>query len=217
MSSPDWERAIEADDLEGVRALVEREPERLRRPVTGGISPLLYALYNRASAVAGWLRENTGDLDVFEAAALGETEALTNLLQGERELVNAHGPDGFTPLHLACFFARPQAVRLLLRFGADADAEARNPVRVTPLHSAAASRDAHTVSALLDGGPDVDARQAGGFTALHAAAMHGNEAMTRALLEAGADPAVRDDGGRDAAAFAREGGFADLAVRLDPT
>lgn len=217
MSSREWEEAIAADDLGRVRALAGEQPERLRGPLASGVSPLMHALYHRARKVAGWLHDSSAAVDVFEAAALGECEALANLLQGEPDLANARAADGFTPLHLACFFARPLAVGVLLRFGADADAEARNPGRVTPLHSAAASRDAHTVSALLEGGPHVDARQAGGFTALHSAAMHGNEAIARTLLEAGADPAVRDERGRDAAAFAREGGFANLAIRLDRT
>lgn len=214
MSSAGWEEAIAANDLDAVRVLAEEDPERLQRPVESGVTPLLFALYNRADEVARWLQDSARALDVFEAAATGEAEALANLLEGDRGLVNARSPDGFTPLHLAAFFGRSLAVGVLMRFGADTDAEADNPTQVRPLHSAAASRDANIVKALLDGGPDVNAKQAGGFTALHAAALHGNEAMVAVLLDANADRSIPAGDGRDAAAMAREEGFEELAERL---
>lgn len=214
MSNLGWEEAIAANDVEKVKSLAAADPERMHKPVRQGITPLLYALYHRADDVARWLHENTGALDVFEAAAMGETEQLANLLKGDKTLVNARSRDGFTPLHLAAFFGRPLTVGVLLRFGADANAEADNDTRVRPVHSAAASRDANTMKALLDDGADVNAQQAGGFTALHSVALHGNEDMVGMLLEAGADVSIEADDGRDAAAFAREGGHEELAERL---
>ena len=43
-------------------------------------------------------------LDVFEASATGNLERLTELLDGDPELVASRSPDSFTALHFAAFF-----------------------------------------------------------------------------------------------------------------
>jgi len=215
MSSVEWETAIASDDLETVKRLAMEDPDCLVRPVASGVTPLLHALYNRAMDTGEWLASRQVSLNAFEAAALGDDGQLERLLDAEPALVGARAVDGFSPLHLAAFFGHAGSVGLLISRGADVNAVADNATRVSPLHSAAASRDTATVRAVLAGRPDPDARQAGGFTALHSAAMHGNESMVESLLEAGADPSVKADDGRDAAAFAREGGFEALAKQLE--
>lgn len=213
MSSDEWRKALTGNELPAVKSLASRTPELLARPVDG-VTPLMQALYHRAMDVAAWLRENSIELSIHEAAALGDVATLQRVLGAAPGSASEQASDGFTPLHLAAFFGHPRAVGLLLAEGADVDAVAGNPTSVRPLHSAAASRDAATVQAVLDGGPDVNARQAGGYTALHAAAMHGNEAMVTMLIEARADVTVAADDGRTAADFARDGGFGELAGRL---
>lgn len=213
MSSDQWRLALTANELAKVKSMAVAEPELLRRPING-VSPLMQALYHRAEKVAAWLRDQAIEFSIHEAAALGDTGALARIVGAEPGTVSAEAADGFTPLHLAAFFGRPKAVTFLVATGADPDAVAGNPTRVRPLHSAAASRNAATVHAVLKGRPDVNAQQAGGFTALHAAALHGNEAMVDLLLGAGADTAIKTEDGRTAVDFAREGGFEALAERL---
>src|SRR5439155_23149148 len=65
-------------------------------------------------------------LDVFEAAALGRTERLQQLLDEDVRRVNALGADGLHPLGLACFFGDVDPARLLLDRGADENALSRN-------------------------------------------------------------------------------------------
>lgn len=214
MSSAEWETAIAMDDLETVKRLVMEDADLLARSVSSGVTPLMHALYNRAMDTADWLASRQVSTSVFEAAALGDVEQLERLLDADAPAASERAADGFMPLHLAAFFGHAGAVKLLLARGADVNAAADNATRVSPLHSAAASRDTGTVKAVLSGKPDPNARQAGGYTALHSAAMHGNESMVECLLEAGADPSVTADDGRAAGAFAREGGFEDLAKRL---
>src|SRR5919107_1531674 len=87
------------------------------------------------------------------------------------------------------------------------------------LLAAAQAGDAERVRALVppagspeeDGPPDAP----GGVTPLMAAAAAGHEAVVEVLLECGADAAKRDARGRRAAAYARAGGHACLAKRLD--
>jgi ankyrin repeat protein len=155
------------------------------------------------------------ELDVFEASALGRTERVGELLDADPGLVSAWTEDGFTPLHLAAFFRRPDTARLLVDRGALVDVVARNDrLRVTPLQSAAAAREEETAALLLERGADPNARQLGGFTALHAAAQNGDGPLAELLLAHGADPALGADDGRTAADFARDCGHAALAERL---
>ena len=139
------------------------------------------------------------ELDVFEAAALGRTDRVGELLRTHPELARAYARDGFTALHLAAFFGAPGAARALLDYRADADAVARNPMRVTPLHSAAAAAERDIVRMLLDAGADPNARQEGGFTPIHAAAQNGDYELYELLRSRGADEGAALDDGRTVA------------------
>src|SRR5208282_6605082 len=79
-------------------------------------------------------------LAVFAAAILGDTEQLTELLAANRSLVGLLSNDGWTPLHLAAFFGKTEAARLLLNKGAIVTARSTNQMENMPLHAAAASR-----------------------------------------------------------------------------
>ncbi len=76
-------------------------------------------------------------LNVFEAAAFGDLDRLTELLAEDPELVGVMSGDGFTPLHLAAFFGQADAVRLLLARGAAVDRNGTGWMTGTPLHAAA--------------------------------------------------------------------------------
>jgi adenosylhomocysteine nucleosidase len=152
------------------------------------VSPLLQALYERRSADAEAILAGGPELDVHEAAAVGDVDRLRDLTETDPELVRAVAPDGFTPLHLAAFFARPGAVRLLLGRGADPGSVAVNEMQVTPLHSAAAAGDRESMRMLLEARADPNARQRGGFTAMDAAEASGDQEMAQMLLASGADP-----------------------------
>src|SRR5207302_4805426 len=78
-------------------------------------------------------------LDVFEAAALGRTKRLRELLDKDPSLANAWAGDGFQPLGLASFFGHTDAVRVLVERGAEVNSASRNRMKVMPLHSAAAT------------------------------------------------------------------------------
>ena len=165
-------------------------------------SELLDALYRGDRvAVEAKLAEQP-DLTLFEAAAVAATGRVRELLSLEPGSVGGWSPDGFTALHLAAFFGNEAVAEELLEGGADVRAVARNPLRVQPLHSAAAG-GGHTAVAclLLEHGADPNARQEGGFVPLHAAARAGNDDLYGLLVASGADQDAATDDGRTVADF----------------
>jgi uncharacterized protein len=80
-------------------------------------------------------------------------------------------------------------------------AVARNPIRVQPLHSAAAGGHTAVARLLLEHGADPNARQEGGFVPLHAAAQAADEKLYELLLAGGADQDAATDDGRTVADF----------------
>jgi ankyrin repeat protein len=157
------------------------------------MTDLLDALYRDDHERVSELLAGDPELNPFEAAALGRTDRLRYLLDGDPALANAFGDDGFQPLGLACFFGHVDAARVLLDRGADPNSLARNEhVQAGPLHSASASENKgedvryELCVLLLDYGADPNLEQGGGFTALDAARQNGDERLERLLLERGA-------------------------------
>ncbi|MGA3188740.1 MAG: ankyrin repeat domain-containing protein [Bryobacteraceae bacterium] len=126
-------------------------------------------------------------LAIFAAAILGDTDQLTQLLTANRSLIGLLSTDGWTPLHLAAFFGKTEAARLLLNKGALVNARSTNQMENMPLHAATAGRHIEVVKLLIEHGAPVNARQHGGWTPLHAAAQNGDLEMAKALIAAGAD------------------------------
>ncbi|HYH46650.1 MAG TPA: ankyrin repeat domain-containing protein [Thermoanaerobaculia bacterium] len=207
--------AVDADDEVAVEQLLAAAPGLARERGEDGVSMLLRAQYRRRPRALSALLAAGAPLDLFEAAALGRLERVEELFAAEPAAASARSADGFTALHLACFFQHPATAAVLVEAGADVRAVAENPMRVTPLHSAAAVH-AHEIAALLlDRGADPDAAQIGGYTALHSAAHSGDLEMIDLLLAHGADRERRTDDGRSALDFAREAGHLEAAARFE--
>ena len=210
--------AIDAGDAETVRELVETRPQLAAARDDAGLSAVLRAAYAGNEELIDLLLDANPPLDVFDAAAVGRTRGLEELLAADTELARSWSPDGFTPLHLAAFFGHEDAARLLLEHGAEANVVARHEsLKVTPLHSAAAGAHSSLVRLLLEAGADADARQEGGFTPLHAAAQNGDRESAEALLDSGADAAATTDAGKTPADLAAAAGHDDLADFVSPT
>ena len=189
--------AIERQDEEEVRDLVDLKPELAEARDEAGLSAVLAATYRGAGDLVEVLLAANPALDVFDAAAVGRTRGLAELLDADPELVRAWSADGFTPLHLAAFFGHEDAAELLIERGADVDVIARNEtLQVAPLHSAAAGVHPSIVKLLVEHGADVNARQGGGFTPLHSAAQNDDRESVATLLDAGADPSLANDDGK---------------------
>jgi len=197
--------AISDGDAARLAASLRADPRRADARDAHGVSAVMFALYRGRRDLADLVLGAGREPDLFEAAALGRTDRVAALHEAE-----AFSADGFTPLHLACFFGRAETAALLLDRGDPVDVVARNDSRVRPLHSALAGRDEPTVRLLLARGAEVDAAQRGGWTALHAAAKHGLALLVAALLERGADPDRPADDGSTPRDLARQSGHAAL-------
>ncbi len=208
--------AIRKGDLGRLRKALDADPAVASARDEQGVSLLLTALYHRQPEMVEAILARRGELDLFEAAALGHVEALRERLDEDGGATTAFSPDGFTALHLACFFGNEQSTALLLERGAGVAIEARNPMKVLPLSSAAAGGNVEVVRLLLEAGADVESRQAGGFTPLMGAAAGGKREMVEMVLARGADRCAKSDDGRTAADLARERGHAELAELLAP-
>jgi len=154
------------------------------------VSELLQAVYRGDQARVEELLAGEPELDVFEAAAVGRTDRLRELLDADPGLANAWAHDGFQPLGLTSFFGHVGAARLLLEQGADVNSASRNDLKVAPLHSAVAEKDAGTryelATLLLEHGADPNARQQDDFTPLMAADQQGDARLRELLVEHGA-------------------------------
>jgi ankyrin repeat protein len=197
---------IAASNVRGVRALLGDQPWLATDRDDDGVSALMRARYQLDRGLVEAVRAHVEEMDVFEAAAFGDLDRLSERFAAEPELVDATSGDGFTPLHLAAFFGQTDAVRLLLARGAAPDERGQGWMTGTPLSAAAAGGHTAIVLLLLETGADPNVQQAQGFTPLHAAAQNGDLESVRALLEAGADPATVSEDGATAMELAEQAG-----------
>jgi len=211
--------AIRRGDSSTVRAAVQEDPALARSRDPSGVSVICLAVYFGRDDIAKDLAHTRDDLDVFEASTVGDADRVAELLESSQELVNAYSPDGFQPLGYACFFGRKRLFDLLLDAGADLEAPARNPMQVTPLHSAVAHSDSTIALALagrlLAAGASANATQQNGFTPLHEAALRGHSALVRLLLEHGANPGARNSEAFTPGDLARQNGHVEVAKLLE--
>lgn len=193
-------------------AELQRDPTLANARDAQGVSVVCLAMYRRRAEIAAALAAARADLDIFEAACVGDLERVMRLASDDSNSVNAPSPDGFSPVGYAAFFGHPRVLQALIARGGEVNAPSRNGMRVCPLHSAAANSDpgkaVELARIVLEAGADPNLPQQGGFTALHAAALHGNTALIELLLRHGAEPTLKNEEGASAADLARSKGQA---------
>jgi ankyrin repeat protein len=205
--------AIDAGEDNAAVALVRDDPSLARVPGADGVTPVLYAMYRHRFDLARQLAGVAGPLDLAEAAAVNDAAQVRARLDDGVE-VDRRTPDGFTALQLAAYFGAPDATAILIGAGADVDAVAANPMRIRPLHAAAAGRHNDVAALLVDAGADVNGKQRHGWTPLHSAAANGDADLVDRLVTAGADTAATNDDGASPADVAAAAGHGDVAARL---
>jgi hypothetical protein len=198
---------------------VKDDPQIAESRDAQGVSALLWAVYSGQTLVRDFLRSGL-ELDLPEAAAVGDVERLRELLgadgEAAKQRANSRSADGWPLLHLAAAFAHEATSRMLLDAGADVRQVSRTPMRNQALHAVLAlSKDVGVMRLLIESGADVNAAQTAGYRPLHQAAVTGREDLVRMLLDAGADKTARCDRGKTPAEYARERGHTAIAEMLD--
>lgn len=211
----DFFQSIRAGDRERVRGMIAADRTLLSAKDENGLGPFIAAKYSGRNEIAELLLESGVELDVFAACIAGAEQRVVELAGPQPELVKTYSHDGWTPLHLACFFNHPEIAEALITYGADVQARSRNAMQNTPLHAAAAGRSRESAALLLRHGADANARQHGGWTALHGASQNGDVELVRLLITSGAKVHTRADNNQNALDLALTKGHQAVVEVLD--
>ena len=120
----------------------------------------------------------------FESATASE---VTTCLEAGAETTIRPNQYGIAILHIATAITDdPEVIAVLVRAGADPDAEMNRPVGMRPLHLAASRGNEEIIEVLLEAGADVTAEffvgtNVGGATPLTAARARGHESAAELL------------------------------------
>ena len=110
--------AILDGDLDRLMRLLAADPLLTQRRDKQGFSPLMLALERRRRDMADALTQASLNLDLFEAATLGQAWRLEQLLKADPMVAMATNADGRSALHLAALFDHADVAALLLKRGA---------------------------------------------------------------------------------------------------
>jgi uncharacterized protein len=191
-------------DVAKVKEMLQADPSLAQSRDANGLSIVLKAAYYGRRDVVEVLLASGVQLNIFEAAATGQTDRVRTLIEQDPALVNSYSPDGFAPLSLAAFFGHPETVDVLLAAGAEVSAPSRETMKLTPLASALATGHNQIARTLIEHSADVNAKGDQDVTPLHTAAARGNIEAATFLLEHGADINATTTDGKKPITYAEE-------------
>jgi uncharacterized protein len=207
--------AIRSGDSTTVRDLLAVDSSLARAALPAGVSALMLSIYYGKPEITALLRPLVSPLTFYEAAAVGDTPRVAELLDAQPSQIDAFAPDGFTALGLTAYFGHTDAAALLISRRANVNLASTNAQHVAPLHSAVAGQHAAIVKLLLESGANPNAMQEKQFTPLQQAAHNGNLEIARLLLEHGANAASRNEDGLTALDYARRDDHPQVAALLE--
>ncbi|XEC97363.1 ankyrin repeat domain-containing protein [Paenibacillus tarimensis] len=208
--------AVKSKNLEKVQQLLEMDEQLKNAKSEEGQTAVLMAAYFRANEIKELLLEKGARLGPYEAAAVGNTARLHEIVSEAPNIVNSHSFDGYTPLGLAAHFGHEEAVRILLEHGADINLRGKDgKLNNTPLHASIAGNHMNIVRLLLSSGANINSLCEGelrpGYTPLHVAAHFNRLEIVKLLLEHGANPLVRNHESLTPAEYALSRGNVEIA------
>ncbi|MDG1438740.1 MAG: ankyrin repeat domain-containing protein [Emcibacteraceae bacterium] len=199
-------KAISEADSIALKLLLEQDASFASSRSNDGMSAILFSLYIGKPELTTIILEYDPDLDIYDLSALGGAGQISALLATEPKAVHEYSGDGFTALHVACYFGHADVAKLLLDNDAEIDKVAMNGSDLTPLQSAVSNCNVEVVKVLLGFKPDVNIRMLGGFTPLMTATAMQDDEVIDLLISHGADKTLKADDGRVAADFANLSG-----------
>src|SRR5256712_5462650 len=188
-------KAAQKNDLAKAQEILDRHPSLLRMRTPNGTLVLTATFYGAADVVKMLLSRTPEDaLNLHEAATVGNARRLKTILGQSRVRVNESTPEeGFTSLSLAAFFGHPEAVKVLLEYGADVNLKPPSRFANTAVDAAVSGDHADVGRVLLAAGGHSNRRGEAEYTTLHQAAVHADPDVVRMPLDHRADvPPVPD-------------------------
>jgi len=157
--------------------------------------------------------DNIGNTPLHVAASIsGKAKAIEALTEGHRETINLTANDGSTALHVAAYNGRVEAIRALIKAGANINQQKNGGN--TPLHAAAYNGNVTAIRALLNGNANINRRNEKGETPLYIAAHSGHLNAVESLLARNADISLATNDRKLPLAIARERGHAEIMELL---
>ena len=206
-------------NLEGVKSLIDKDPELVNARDNDGRTPLHWACRGVHLEVVKFLVEKSADVNAEDSnkivplhslASRNAAEAIEVLL-AKGAHVDAIDYGKNTALHYAAMSNATDAVAVLVKKGADI--EKIEEYGRTPLILGARERGGpKTIKVLLEAGADVKAKDKFGATALHLASWRGKKEVVDLLLDAGAPISSK---GRDPRYFFGEAASHGLSRLFD--
>jgi ankyrin repeat protein len=206
--------AVKANDMYAVKEMLDENPTLIHSVTAEGLSMVMLAAYNHHFKMMEILTMRKRHLDIFEAAAAGNSLEVDRILAKDKTQLVAVSPDGYSALAYACWFGRFEVARNLIAKMAQVNTPANNPSKVTPLHSAVAGKHVEIAELLLKHGADVNAKQQNDLTPLHSAAANGHAAMVKLLVDNKADIHAKSSDGKTPSDLAKEKGFQEVVTFL---
>jgi ankyrin repeat protein len=197
-----------------IKEMLVVDPSLAKSKNANGVSAILLAAYFGKRDVVEALLASGVQLDIFEAAATGQTDRVLEVTRQDPALANSYSPDGFTPLGLAAFFGHAETVNALIDAGAEVNLASRETMKLTPLASALAVQRNDIARALIEHGANVNAKGDNDVAPLHTAAARGNIESATLLLDHGANINATTKDGKTPVAYAEERNHPDMVKFL---
>ena len=177
-----------------------------------GSTPLMIAArYDKLQAVKYLLKQgadpslqNNDGWNLLHFASLGGNPEVIELMLGHVPNIDSITKEGSTPLMIAARNDKLQAVKYLLKQGADPSLQDNDGWNL--LHFASRGGNPEVIELMLSHVPCIDSRTKKGSTPLMIAALDDKLQAVKYLLKQGADPSLQDNDGWNLLHFASRGG-----------
>jgi ankyrin repeat protein len=143
------------------------------------------------NAIGMKLRRRDGKTCLHYASRNGQLNCIQYLVEERGESVDVRSGDGTTPLHLACYGAKPDTVNMLIKYGANVKAVNDWDCNAAHWTAMSQSQDGDTIERLCkilhNSGISFINRQKQGHSALHKAAQKRNRFVIEWMAKATQD------------------------------
>jgi uncharacterized protein len=186
LDSEKFRQAVVTADLATVVSMLDRDPALRYARDAGGVSVYTLACLQGHAKIAEEIAGRGLVLDIFEAAASGDSKRANDLSKDDPGLAHHRLPDGRTPLHLAAEAGKAAMVTFFAMKGSDLSVGPESPLLAAvdyPDHALATEMSVF----LLMNASDPNARRRDGKTALELARARGYDDLVQMLIHRGAE------------------------------